>query len=155
LHAKTRHIREDSLHKLTTSLTKQYPVIVIEDLNVRGMLQNHHLACSIADMGFFEFKRQLQYKADWRGGKVIQAGRWFPSSKTCSACGHVLKELSLSIRQWECPTCGNRHDRDVNAAINLRNLAVSSTVTACGEDKSLFRLQNRDGLVFEEAGNQH
>jgi len=155
LHAKTRHIREDSLHKLTTSLTRQYPVIVIEDLNVRGMLQNHHLACSIADMGFFEFKRQLLYKSAWRGGKVIHAGRWFPSSKTCSACGHVLKELPLSTRQWVCPVCASRHDRDVNAAINLRNLAVSSTVTACGEDRNLFRLQNRDGLVFEEAGNQH
>ncbi len=133
LYVRTRHVREDALHKLTTELTKKHSVIVIEDLNVRGMVKNRHLSRSISDMGFYEFKRQLKYKAERQGGRVILANRWFPSSKLCSNCNHLKADLSLSERQWTCPSCGITHDRDVNAAINLKNLAVSSTVTACGE----------------------
>lgn len=113
-----------------------FHTIVIEDLNVRGMMANRHLARSIADMGFFEFRRQLEYKARMRGGVVVVADRWFPSSKTCSVCGSVQEKLPLSIRQWTCQECGADHDRDVNAAINLKNMAVSSTVSACGEEGS-------------------
>jgi putative transposase len=87
-------------------------------------------------MGFFEFRSQLEYKAGMRGSTVIVADRWFPSSKICSACGCVQKEMPLSIRHWECPNCGTKHDRDVNAAINLKNYAVSSTVSACGGEGS-------------------
>ena len=132
LHARIANIRQDALHKLTTNLTRRFHTIGIEDLNVRGMMANRHLARSIADMGFFEFRRQLEYKARMRGGVVVVADRWFASSKTCSACGSVQEKLPLSIRQWTCPECGVVHDRDVNAAINLKNMAVSSTVSACG-----------------------
>ena len=134
LHARIGNIRQDALHQLTTDLTRRFHTIGIEDLYVRGMLRNRHLARSIADMGFFEFRRQLQYKADMRGGIVVVADRWFASSKTCSACGHKLDDLPLAARNWTCPVCGCAHDRDVNAAINLKNMAVSSTVSACGEE---------------------
>jgi len=103
-------------------------------LNIKGMVKNHRLARSIADMGFFEFRRQLEYKAAMRGGQVVVADRFFASSKTCSVCGHMLESLPLSVRQWACPACAANHDRDVNAAINLKNMAVSSTVSACGEE---------------------
>lgn len=136
LHARIANIRQDALHKLTTDLTRRFHTIGIEDLNVRGMMRNRHLARSIADMGFFEFRRQLEYKAAMRGGQVVVADRWFPSSKICSCCGHKQEELSLSVRSWTCPVCGSTHDRDLNAAINLKNMAVSSTVTACGEEGS-------------------
>lgn len=136
LHARIANIRQDALHKLTSDLTRRFHTIVIEDLNVRGMMANRHLARSVADMGFYEFRRQLGYKAAMRGGIVVVADRWFPSSKTCSVCGSVQEKLPLSIRQWTCPDCGAVHDRDVNAAINLKNMAVSSTVSACGEEGS-------------------
>jgi len=134
LHARIAHIRSDALHKLTTDLTRRFHTIGIEDLNVKGMVKNRHLARSIADMGFFEFRRQLDYKAAMRGGQVVVCDRWFASSKTCSNCGHKLDELALSARHWQCPACGMQHDRDINAALNLRNKAVSSTVSACGEE---------------------
>jgi len=91
-------------------------------------------------MGFVELRRQLEYKAEWRGGQVVVVDRWYPSSKTCSCCGHRLDTLDLQVRQRRCPDCGALHDRDVNAATNLRNMAVSSTVTACrGEGAGLAR----------------
>lgn len=127
LHARIANIRQDALHKLTTDLTRRFHTIGIEDLNVRGMMRNRHLARSIADMGFFEFRRQLEYKAAMRGGQVVVADRWFPSSKTCSACGSVQQDMPLSVRQWICPDCGACHDRDLNAARNLATYAVSST----------------------------
>lgn len=134
LHARIAAIRSDALHQLTTNLTRRFHTIGIEDLNVRGMIKNRHLARSVADMGFFEFRRQLEYKAAMRGGQIVVADRFYPSSKTCSACGHKLEVLPLSVREWTCPTCATRHDRDVNAATNLKNMAVSSTVSACGEE---------------------
>lgn len=92
------------------------------------MLRNRRLSRSIADGAFYEFRRQLEYKSGIYGGTVVVADRWFTSSKTCSDCGHRLEALPLSMRHWVCPECGTYHDRDVNAAINLRNNAVSSTV---------------------------
>lgn len=136
LHARIAAIRSDALHQLTTNLTLRFHTIGIEDLNVRGMVKNRHLARSVADMGFFEFRRQLEYKAAMRGGQIVVADRFYPSSKTCSGCGHKLEVLPLAVREWTCPVCGMRHDRDVNAAINLKNMAVSSTVSACGEESS-------------------
>jgi putative transposase len=132
LHARIGNLRGDALHKLTTDITRRFHTIGIEDLNVCGMTRNRHLARSVSDMGFHEFRRQLEYKAAMRGGLVVVADRFFPSSKTCSACGYKLDALPLSVREWTCPECGSHHDRDVNAAINLRNNAVSSTVSACG-----------------------
>ncbi len=136
LHARIASIRSDALHKLTTDLTRRFHTIGIEDLNVRGMVKNRHLARSVADMGFFEFRRQLEYKAAIHGGQIVVAARFYASSKTCSACGHKLAELPLSVREWTCTCCGAVHDRDVNAATNLKNMAVSSTVAACGEEGS-------------------
>lgn len=134
LHARIGNTRKDALHKLTTDLTRRFHIIGIEDLNVRGMVKNRHLSRAVSDMGFFEFRRQLDYKAAQRGSVVVVADRWYPSSKTCSACGHKLEALPLSVREWTCPACGAIHDRDVNAALNLKNMAVSSTVSACGEE---------------------
>jgi putative transposase len=134
LHAKISNIRKDALHKLTTDLTHRFHTIGIEDLNVKGMVKNRHLSRAVSDMGFYEFRRQLEYKADWRGGIVVVADRWFASSKLCSCCGHKQEALSLSIREWTCSLCHVQHDRDVNAAINLQQYAVSSIVKACGEE---------------------
>ena len=133
LHARISNIRKDALHHLTTDLTRRFHTLGIEDLNVRGMVKNRCLSCAVSDRGFFEFRRQLDYKAAQRGGV---ADRWYPSSKTCSCCGHKRETLPLAVRDWTCPECGSVHDRDVNAAINLRNWAVSSTVSACGEEGS-------------------
>jgi len=119
LHRKIANIRSDTLHKLTTILAKNHGVIVIEDLNVSGMMANHKLAASIADMGFFEFRRQLTYKCQLYGSKLVVVDRWFPSSKTCSNCGIKKETLSLGERVFECSHCGFKIDRDLNAAINL------------------------------------
>jgi putative transposase len=132
LHHRIACIRQDALHQLTTDLTRRFHTLGIEDLNVKGMMQNRCLSRSIADMSFFEFRRQLEYKAHMRGGEIVVADRFFASSKTCSCCGEKLAELQLSVRRWTCPVCGATHERDVNAAINLRDYAVSSTVSACG-----------------------
>lgn len=136
LHAKNSTIRKDNLHKLTTELTRRFDTIGIEDLNVKGMMQNRHLSRAIADMGFYELRRQLEYKAEFRGGLVVVASRWFASSKICSSCSNALEILPLSVREWICPCCNIVHDRDLNAANNLKNLAVSSTVSVCGEEGS-------------------
>ena len=135
-YARIANIRADALHKLTTDLTRRFELICIEDLNVKGMLSNRHLSRPVSDMGFFEFRRQLDYKARDTGSLVVMADRWFASSKTCSDCGWKLEELPLSVRSWTCPNCGAEHERDVNAAKNLKEYAVSSTVSACGEEGS-------------------
>jgi len=143
LHARIANIRQDGLHQLTSDLTRRFSAIVLEDLNVRGMVRNRHLARAVSDMGFAELRRQVEYKAAMRGGEVIFADRFYPSSKTCSACGHVLDVLPLSVREWTCPDCGSHHDRDLNAAVNLKNLAASSAVSACGEEGSGARRKVR------------
>ncbi len=146
LHYRIAAIRRDTLHKATSDIVaKTKPdaerprAVVIEDLNVRGMLQNHCLARAIADVGMAEFGRQVRYKADWGSLDVIVADRWYPSSKRCSVCGIVKSKLDLSERTYECDSCGARLDRDLNAARNLAQLATNSTASfagsdACGED---------------------
>ena len=134
LHQRISNIRVDALHKLTTKLTTEFDTIAIEDLNVAGMLRNRCLARSIADAGFAEFRRQLTYKAEMTGARLVVVDRFFPSSKTCHSCG-TIHMMKLSNRVMVCD-CGNVIDRDLNAAINLRNYAVSSTVSACGEESS-------------------
>ena len=140
LHARIANVRCDALHKLTTDLVTRFDIIGIEDLNVRGMMTNGHLARAVADVGMSEFGRQLAYKAEMTGARIIIADRWFPSSKTCSDCGHVHTGLTLSDREWSCDDCGVIHDRDRNAATNLMRFAASSAVTACGEEGSDVRL---------------
>jgi len=136
LHARIANVRRDGLHQLTTRLTRRFHTVGMEDLNVKGILGNRRLARAVADMGWYELRRQLDYKAAWRGGQVVLADRWYPSSKLCAGCGHRLEDLALQVRRWTCPGCGADHDRDVNAAVNLKNMAVSSTVSACGGEGS-------------------
>ena len=128
LYARVANIRKDTLHKATTLISKEFKVVCLEDLNVKGMLKNHKLASAISDASFFEIKRQLQYKKQLFGGHLICIDRWFPSSKCCSNCGVVVEELPLNIREWKCADCGSVHDRDINASINIEKVG-----TACPE----------------------
>ena len=116
-------------------MAKNHSQIVIEDHYVSGMMANHKLAKAIADMGFYEFRRQLEYKCELYGSKLTIVDRWFPSSKTCSRCGTVKESLLLSERVFEWEHCNFSCERDLNAALNLA-MAVSSTVTACGLDNA-------------------
>jgi putative transposase len=129
-HRKVRHARADFLHRASTRLVRSHDVVVIEDLAVKNMLRNRHLARAISDCGWAEFRRQLAYKCQRYGRQLLVTSRWYPSSKMCSACGHRLAELSLTTRHWTCPRCGTRHDRDINAAKNI--LAAGLAVSACG-----------------------
>jgi len=139
-HFKIKCIRKDFLNKTTTALAKTKSCIVLEDLNVKGMMKNHNLAGSISDSGWGEFKRQLVYKSEWYGSKVVFAPRFFASSKTCSDCGLVKKQLSLSKRVFRCERCGLLQDRDLNAAINLKNwyqnTLGSGEINACGDRRT-------------------
>ena len=135
LHQKIANLRKDNLHKITTFLAKNHSKIVIEDLNVSGMLANHKLAKAIQDMGFYEFRRQLEYKTKLSGSEVVTINRFYPSSKTCSNCNTVKENLTISERIFVCEHCGLEIDRDLNASINLEK-AGSSPVSACGLSKS-------------------
>lgn len=119
LHGRIHNTRQDFLHKLTTELAKTKSVIVLEDLNVQGMMRNHSLARHIADAAWSEMNRQLSYKTVWYGSRLVLADRWYPSSKLCSACGHKMDKMPLRVREWTCPECGVVHDRDENASVNL------------------------------------
>ncbi|MFS8783461.1 RNA-guided endonuclease InsQ/TnpB family protein [Synechococcus sp. R5-13] len=132
IHQKIANSRQDHLHKLTTRLIRENQTIVAETLAVKNLIRNSKLAKAISDAGWGELLRQLEYKARWYGRTLIWVNRWFPSSKTCSGCGYTLARLPLKVREWECPRCQARHDRDINAARNL--LAVGHTVSACGAD---------------------
>src|SRR6266487_104663 len=118
-HEKVANQRRDFLQKLSTELVGRYGLIGMEDLNVRGMLKNRRLAKAIAATGWGAFRRMLEYKGAWYGSCLHKVDRFFPSSKTCNRCGHVLDELPLSVREWQCPICGAVHDRDINSAINI------------------------------------
>lgn len=134
IHARVANVRSDALHKATTGLARQYETVVVEDLNVAGMVQNRRLARAVSDQGFGQARRMLGYKSGWNGGRVVTAGRWFPSSKTCSGCGAVKAKLLLSERTYRCGVCALVLDRDVNAARNLLHLAASGAEreNACG-----------------------
>ena len=123
LHDKISNIRKDFLHKLTTDLVKKFDVICLENLNIKGMVQNRKLSRAISDLGFYEFKRQLIYKANQWGKAIKSVDRFYPSSKTCHCCNHKVDELPLNIRNWICPNCNTNHDRDINASINILNKA--------------------------------
>ena len=122
--------RKDFLHKLTTRLVRENQTIALEDLSVKNMLKNHKLAQAIADASWSELVRQLEYKCQWYGRTLVKIDRWFPSSKRCGHCGHVIEKLPLNIREWDCPECGTHHDRDINAAHNI--LAAGLAVIVCG-----------------------
>jgi putative transposase len=133
LHARIADKRRDFLQQLSTRLVRENQAIGIENLAVRNMVKNKKLSRAISDVGWGAFVRMLEYKADWYGREVVKIDRWFPSSKTCSSCGDALESLPLSMREWQCPSCGETHDRDINAALNLQR-AAGLAVQACGEN---------------------
>ena len=134
IHAKISDCRQDNLHKLSRRLINENQVICVESLKVKNMIRNPRLSKAIADAGWGEFVRQLAYKAEWAGRSLVAIDRWFPRSKRCSDCGHTLTSLPLSVRKWVCPECGTHHDRDINAAINIK--AAGLAVLALGENVS-------------------
>lgn len=156
LHRKNRNIRKDFLHKQTTRLAKTKPVIVLEDLNVKEMLSNTRLSRHISDAGWSEFRFMLEYKTKWYGSKLIIAPRFYPSSKTCSNCGTVIKELPLSIRQWQCMECHSEHDRDVNAAKNLLKFCTGSSpgIDACGDTSDGGKQKTCQSCIIETRSNE-
>ena len=137
-HRKVRASRADFLHRTSTALVRDHDVIVIEDLAVANMVRNRSLAKAISDCGWGTFRQMIEYKTARAGRHLIVIDRWYPSSKTCSACGHLLAELTLNTRTWQCPSCRTRHDRDINAAKNIlaAGLAVGAGTgaDACGAD---------------------
>ena len=130
LHERIANIRHAVTHELTADVVRRFRWIGVEDLNVAGMARNGHLAKSVMDAAMSEVLRQLAYKASLAGGTVVVADRWFPSSKACHGCGVIRTALPLGVRRWTCESCGREHDRDVNAAKNLENLAAAYAVTA-------------------------
>ena len=137
LHTRVANARRDGLHKLTTRLVRDHDVVVVEDLNVAGMVRNHRLARHIAGLGMAELRRQLDYKATDAGVRLVVADRWFPSSKTCSVCGAVRAKLTLAEREFVCELCGTRLDRDLNAAHNLAALAdEAASEPSCGRTEN-------------------
>jgi putative transposase len=149
LHYRITCIRQDTLHKLTSYLTNSFMSIGIEDLNVKGMMGNHRLARKISDMGFHEFRRQLQYKAQIYGNHIEIADRWFPSSKLCSECRTVKDDLTLDKRIFKCNHCGLEIDRDLNAAINILNTVSSTVFQACGEEGAGFNICLSETGLYE------
>ncbi|MEV2266830.1 RNA-guided endonuclease InsQ/TnpB family protein [Nonomuraea africana] len=135
-HRKVRNARQDFLHRTSTNLVRKADTIVIEDLAVKNMVKNRSLARAISDAGWGEFRRQLEYKCERAGRRLVVIDRWYPSSKTCSSCGYLLSQLSLSTRHWTCPGCRTRHDRDMNAAKNIlaagRAVARQNSGDVCG-----------------------
>jgi putative transposase len=152
LHARIADRRRDYQHKLSTRIVHENQVICVESLAVKNMVKNHSLAKAIADVGWGEFVRQLEYKATWYGRTLVKIDRWYPSSKTCSSCKQVLDSLTLDRREWVCPECGMLHDRDTNAAMNI--LAEGLSVAACGGSRRPVRAKARQATPVE-AGNAH
>ncbi len=147
-HARVASLRRDHLHKLTTTLAKTHGTVVVEDLNVRGMLGNRRLARALSDAGFAEFRRLLAYKCPWHGSRLVVADRWFPSSKRCSRCGGVKTALPLGERTFRCDACGLVIDRDRNAAINLAWWASSHAVaSSAGETQNGRGADRKTGAV--------
>jgi len=143
VHVRIADRRRDYQHKLSTKLIRENQTICVESLQVKHMVKNHSLAKAISDVGWSEFVRQLEYKATWYGRTLAKIDKFYPSSKRCFACGHILASLPLAIRHWTCPECGVQHDRDVNAAQNI--LAAGQAVTACGEMVRPGRAKARTG----------
>ena len=151
LHEKIADARRDSLHKLSTMLARRFDHIFLEDLNIRGMVQNHSLARSFSDASIGTAISMIEAKAEASGVSVVKIDRWFPSSKLCSACGHRLDALPLSVRRWTCPRCGTDQDRDVNAARNI--LAVGQTVSAHGSGVRAVRTSVRNATRSRSANH--
>jgi putative transposase len=149
IHARIADRRRDFLHKLSTRIIRENQTICVESLRVKAMVRHPTLAQAVSDVGWGELVRQLTYKAAWYGRALVAVDKWYPSSKRCSDCGHVLSSLSLDTRRWTCPECGSVHDRDVNAAKNV--LAAGLAVSACGEAVRPGRVRP-DSARLTEAG---
>jgi putative transposase len=139
VHSKIRRVREDFLHQLSRKIVNENQVIAVENLNVKGMVRNHNLAKAISDCGWGQFCTMLKYKSQWEGKTYIEVDRFFASSKTCNVCLNRVDNLDLDIRSWTCDKCQTHHDRDINAAINIRNealriLSLGTSDTANGGD---------------------
>ena len=143
LHARIADRRRDYQHKLSTKIIRENQVVCVESLSVKNMVQNHTLAKAISDVGWSEFVRQLEYKAQWYGRTLVKIDKFYPSSKRCCACGHIFESLTLDIRFWTCAECGAVHDRDINAAKNV--LAAGLAVSASGEMVRPGRAKARTG----------
>ena len=144
IHARIADRRRDFLHQLSTRLIRENQTICVESLAVKNMVKNHCLAKAISDVGWSEFVSHLEYKAAWYGRTLVKIDKWYPSSKRCFDCGHLLDSLTLDVREWTCPECGAVHDRDLNAARNIH--AVGLTVfEACGEAVRPGRAKARSG----------
>jgi len=143
VHARIADRRKDFLHKLSTRLVRENQAVVIEDLSVRNMVRNHALARAISDAAWGDLRGMLEYKCDWYGRDLVVIDRWYPSSKTCAGCGHLAASMPLAIREWVCVNCGTRHDRDINAATNIK--AAGLAVLACGGSVRPKREASRAG----------
>ncbi|MCY7276260.1 MAG: transposase, partial [Phormidesmis sp. CAN_BIN44] len=146
VYAEISDARLDFLHKLTTRLVRENQTIAVEDLAVKNLVKNRKLSLAISDASWGELTRQLEYKCGWYGRTFVKIDRWFPSSKRCGSCGHIVDKLPLTIREWDCPKCGTHHDRDVNAAQNI--LAAGLAVKVCGANVRPDRHQS-DGSCIE------
>ena len=158
---------KDNLHKMTTKLIKENDIICIENPNVKGMTKNHHLAKAVQDCSFGTLVSMLKYKAAWHNRQIMEIGRFYPSSKLCSCCGHRMQYMGLEVGEWTCPVCGEHHDRDVNAAIDIKNEGLrilDSTVRTTEteelnssmpvknptmDDKSVMTLKSSDSMNQE------
>lgn len=159
LHQHIANQRQDYQHKISNEITNHYDIICVETLSVRNMLKNKYLSRSISDSGWSEFIRQLEYKSEWKGKTLIKIDKWFPSTQLCSSCGYNTGPKPLHIRKFQCPNCGSKHDRDINAAINIRNYGSQTLdnryttgtvgIQACGEPIKPALLQN--GSLKQEA----
>jgi putative transposase len=162
IQARIRQERQAAMHALTTRLVREFDLIAIEHLNIKALSRGMY-ARAIQDAAFGEFRRQLLYKADATGRAILEVSQWFPSSKTCSHCRHVIDELGLDKRQWRCPKCGTRHDRDVNAARSILDEGMREIAAGC--DDRVLRVDARDTcfddfefieqVLAEEARNGH
>ena len=146
LYQKMANIRNDYLNKITTAITKRYSLVAVENLNTKGMMKNHNLAKSISDCSWGEFINKLMYKGIWYGCETIKIGRFEPSSKMCSSCGCVMDKMPLSVREWTCPHCGTHHDRDLNAAKNILNFALSGRQEELGKLPTMVGALNQENL---------
>lgn len=142
LHEKVVNKRKDFLHKVSTKLIRENQTIALEDLAVKNMMKNHNLAQAISDVSWSTFVTMLEYKADWYGKNILRIGRFAPSSKTCSCCGYINKELTLKDRSWTCPKCSSVLDRDVNASINIKSFALKNNLSV------EHTLKNQDELLI-------
>jgi putative transposase len=150
LHEKVTNKRKDYLHKVSTKLVRENQTISLENLNVSGMIKNHNLAQAISDVSWSTFVTMLEYKAEWYGTNILKIGRFEPSSKTCSNCGYINKELTLKDREWTCVKCNAEHDRDVNAAINIKNFSLRNILSGT-DSKNHDELPTLVGVMTHEA----